>query len=670
MRRMLVSILATLALMVIVAGAWSDGRAIAQPPDPLIVPDPPTVWIGQEIVVTDLEPAGPLAAPAADTCAAASPLELSFAKTADGSGTLTNLYTEEATDPLLSCMFSTPTNPTGYRTAWHALTAGDTGLVTITTEGTDYDTVLGVFDGTCDALQPLACSDDTIGFQSKVTFRVVRGRTYYIVVGDYNPGAPAAAILRLSAVMPQGGERWSQISNMPFGGLTRHAFINDGVDMYIIGGQTRVQGVPVLSNKMLLYNVVLDRWTELTDVPGSSVSNTTAARLGKKIYVPGGFNGNTTNYVNIHLVYDIATDYWGRAAPIPVSLLPSEKMFAWSAAASGPGETSYFVTGGLTSFPAFDPDAVVINNTFRYTPAIDRWEAFRPMTTPRYAHTAAWVAKGNRGLCVAGGLSSGEDDQGEPIIVLLNGGECYNPAAGVGWQPTGLLNFPRYNAGSAIGPDGNWYIFGGMDASGGVPETEVYDPISNTWRVLGGEFSLGGRPTSPAREWPRGAFWGDTLYIFGGNTPREQRVVSAVEQMTIGMGDLPLSNQVLLPFASVLGGDNLLAYAVPLPLNSPVRGNFVGSNQFYNPYVFDWTGFGRVTVRLSDIPDDSNFNIAVYDSFKTLRGQGNTALYGGEKVVSLTLEPGRYFVVVERIFPKDLPDPSVFYSVVVRPGNQ
>lgn len=669
MRRLLVPILVATALLVLVAGAWADSQPTPRPPAPLLIDEPPSVWIGDEIVVTDLEPVSPLAAPAADTCAAASPLELSFSKTADGSGTLTNLYTEEATDPSLSCMFSTPTSPTGYRTAWHALTAGDTGLVTVTTEGTDYDTVLAVFDGTCDALRPIACSDDTIGFQSKVTFRVVRGRTYYIEVADYKPGTPAAATLLLSAVMPEGGGRWYQISNLPFGGVTRHAFVNDGVDMYIIGGQTRVQGVPVITNKLLLYNVVLDRWTEMADVPGSSLSNTTAARLGKRIYVPGGFNGNTTNYVNIHLVYDITTNFWDRAATIPTGLLPNGKMFAWAAAASGPGETSYFLTGGLASYPALDPDAVVLNNTFRYTPSIDQWEAFRPMTTARYAHTAAWVAKGNRGLCVAGGLSSGEDDAGEPIIVLLSDGECYNPAAGVGWQPTGPLNFPRYNAGSAIGPDGSWYIFGGMDASGGVPETEVYDPLSNTWRVLGGEFSLGGRPNSPAREWPRGAFWGDTLYIFGGNTPREQRVISAVERMTMALGDLPLAHQVLLPFASVLGGDNLLGYAVPLPLQYPVRGNFVGSNQFYNPYLFEWTSFGRVTVRLGNIPADSNFNISVYDAYKTLVGQGNTALYGGEKVVSLTLQPGRYYVVVERLYPKDLPDPSDFYSLIVYPGN-
>ena len=670
MRRLLVSILVLIALLAVAAGVWADSQTESEPPAPLIVVDaPPTSWIGEEIVVTDLAPASPQAAPAADTCAAASPLELSFAKTADGSGTLTNLYTEEATDPILSCMFSAPSNLRGYRTAWHVLVAGDTGVVTVTTEGTDYDTVVGVFDGSCDSLRPIACSDDTIGFQTSVTFQVVRGRAYYIEVADYHSGTPGAATLRLSSVMRQGGERWQQIDNMPFGGVSRHAFASWGPAMYLIGGQTRIQGTPVLSNKTLVYNAELDFWAELADVPGPGIANTTAARLGDKIYVPGGFNGNTTHYANTHLVYDIPTDLWFNAAPIPTDLLPNGKMFAWSAAAAGPGETSYYLTGGLASFPPLDADNVVLSTTYRFTPSINQWEAFRPMTTTRYAHTAAWIAKGNRGLCVIGGLSTGTFE-GEPILILQRQGECYNPAAGVGWQSTGPLNFPRYNAGSAVGPDGNWYIFGGVDETGaGVPETEVYDPIANSWRVLGGEFSLGGKPDSPAREWPRGDFWAGLLYAFGGNTPREQRVVSAVERLNaLNAGYVPLANRVMIPFTMTSGSENLLANAVPLPFDGVVTGNFVYSTQFYNPYVFGWPFFGRVTVRLDNIPSDSNFNISVYDQFKVLRGQGNTALYGGQKVVSLTLQPGTYFVVVERIFPKDLPDPDDHYSLTVRAG--
>lgn len=670
MRRLLVPILLIILLVVIAAGVWADSQSDPTVEQPFVV-TPPEDWIGVEIKVTDLNllPSGPNAAPAADQCADATPLLLSFAHPADGSGTVTNLFGQEAGDPVLSCQFGSPTSPQGYRTAWYELTPGDTSVVTITTEGTDYDTVLGVFSGGCEALEEISCSDDINGFQSRLSFLAIRNRTYYIVVADYKPGVPAAAIAQFSAVMSPGGARWSQVSNMPFGGVSRHALASDGPDMYIIGGQTNINGIPELSNKLLRYHAPANQWAELADVPGSSVSNTTAVRLGKRIYIPGGFNGNTSDYWNVHLMYDITTDFWDRITPIPEPLLPNGEMFAWSAAAAGPDETSYYTTGGLTSYPALDVEAVVISNTYRYTPATDVWEAFQPMTTPRYAHTAAWVFAANRGLCVAGGLSTGVNEEAQPVTVLLTDGECYNPAAGGGWQPTGDLNFPRYAAGSAVGPDGNWYIFGGLDARGGVPETEVYDPLTNSWNVLGGEFSLGGSPQNPARAWPRGAFWGDSLYVFGGNTPpNEQRVISSVERMTIGAGYVALANTVMLPFSTNVGADNFLTNGLPLQPNAPVAGNFSASTQFYNPYYFDWLQFGRATIRLSNIPDDSNFNISVYDIYKVLLAQGNTALYGGEKTVSVTLEPGRYFVVVERIYPKDLPDPGDYYHLTLTGG--
>lgn len=671
MRRILLPIFLFAGLVIFVAGVWAEDT----PPNPAyqpIVINPPDDWIGVEIKVTDLVPVPrmPEAGPAADQCSQATPLQLSFSRTADGGGTVTNLFTQEATDPALSCMFGVPSNIQGYRTAWYQLAAGDSSIVTITTEGTEYDTVVGVFTGNCDALQSLACSDDFRSFQSSVTFSVLRKQTYYIMVADYHSGAGAATRLQLSAVMREGGARWSQQTNLPFGGVSRHALVSDGADMYVIGGQTNIRNVAELTNKLLRYNVVSNQWAELADMPGTGLSNTTAVRLGKKIYLPGGFNGDTSNYSNKHLVYDIATDFWQEVAPVPAALLPSGKMFAWSAGVAGPGETSYYLSGGTTSYHLdLSADEVVINNTYRYTPATNQWEAFQPMTTARYAHTSAWVSLANRGLCVAGGLTAGEDADGDPIIVLLSDGECYNPAAGGGWRPTGRMNFPRYNAGSAIGPDGRWYVFGGVDEAGGVPETEVYDPVTNSWQVLGGEFSLGGLPQNPAREWPRGAFWGENLFVFGGNTPsKELRVISSVDVMTAVSQPPRAANTLWLPITMAGGLPNLLETALPLGMNSETSGNFSVSTQFFNPYYFDWPLFGRAKVLLSNIPANSNFNISVYDAQKVLRGRGNTTLYGGQKEVSVTLAPGRYYVVVERIFPKDLADPAGVYRLLLTGG--
>ena len=666
MRRLTLPALVFIAVVMLASAAGAERPLVDQDGDPLVVLSPPQNWIDQEIRVDELEPVIQLedAGPASDQCATATALNLSTSNTADGSGTTTNVFSQDPADPEFSCMFGTPVRRQGFRTAWYKLVAGSTGVVTVTTEGTNYDTVLGLYIGNCQTLVALGCSDDFQSFQSSLTFPVVRGRTYFIEVADYKPGAPTVALLQLSAVMHPTGARWTQVGNMPFGGVSRHAFVFDGYDMYVIGGQMNIVGTPNISNKLLRYNAITNQWAELADVPGSSVANTTAVRLGKKIFVPGGFNGNQNDYVNVHLMYDITTDFWKEIKVIPSGLLPNGKMFAWSSGAAGPGDLSYYLTGGLSSFPELDADAVVLNNVYKYMPGTDQWSAVTPMLTKRYAHTAAWIFAGNRGLCVAGGLTTGTDSEGDPATILLTDGECFNPATNV-WQKTGPLNFPRYSAGSAVGFDGNWYIFGGLDATGGVPETEVYDPITNTWRPLGGDFNLGGTPTNPARAWPRGAFWGDSLFVFGGHTPpTEQRVISAVERMAMGPGFVPLANTVLLPFSGNQGSDNLLARSLPLALNVPVSGNFVHSNQFFNAYYFDWPAFGRATIRLTNVPNDTNFNIALYNSAKGIRAQGNTDLTG-DKEISITLEPDRYWVVVERIFPKDLPDPADVYLLTL-----
>jgi hypothetical protein len=661
MRRLLVPFLVIWALVVVAASAWagSNSSLITQsigtePELPIVVAQPPTDWIEPEIVVTDLPlvPAEATFGPAADQCSNATPLVLSFDIPATGGATLTNGYTEEITDPSFVCMFGLPVSTSGFRTAWYELVAEDTSRVTITTEGTDYDTVLGIYSGSCDSLASLACSDDNRGFQSSVSFQVVRGQSYFVLVADYKPGTPTEALLLLSAVMEPGSQFWNQVSNSPVGGITRHAFVYQGANMYIIGGQTRIQGIPQISNRLMRYNVPTNTWAQLADVPGSSLSNTTAVRLGNRIFVPGGFNGNTSSYINAHLVYEIPTDFWSLTTPIPAELLPGNVMFAWASAAPAPDEQSYYLTGGVASYsdPLLDPNAVVLNNVYRYIPSVNLWQSFAPMSVARYAHTAAWVSSANRGLCVAGGLSTGEDAEGDPAVILLTGGECLNPATGE-WQPTGPMNFPRYQAGSAIGPDGNWYVFGGMDGRGSVPETEVYDPVTNQWRLLPGEYNLGGQPENPARVWPRGAFAGGTLFIFGGNDFPERRVISSVEQLTPGRVTANEQNRILMPFAGSIGIDNFLGRSTPLPVGVPISANFVESTQFYNAYYFDWPAFGRAVVRLSNIPSDSNFNIAIYDGAKVVIGEGDRALYGGEKIVPLTLIPGRYFIVVERIYP-------------------
>ena len=93
------------------------------------------------------------------------------------------------------------------------------------------------------------------------------------------------------------------------------------------------------------------------------------------------------------------------------------------------------------------------------------------------------------------------------------------------WNSIASPNIRRFNAGSAVGPDGRWYVFGGttliVPTSGSpylapVATTEVYDPTTNTWTSLSQHYNLGSIDNNtPNRAWPRGGVVGDTIWVLG-----------------------------------------------------------------------------------------------------------------------------------------------------------
>jgi hypothetical protein len=60
------------------------------------------------------------------------------------------------------------------------------GTYCASTEGSDFDTVLYVREGSCEASQnELACNDDAIDLQSRVEFQAEQGTDYYLIVDGY-----------------------------------------------------------------------------------------------------------------------------------------------------------------------------------------------------------------------------------------------------------------------------------------------------------------------------------------------------------------------------------------------------------------------------------------------------------------------------------------------------
>jgi hypothetical protein len=77
----------------------------------------------------------------------------------------------------------------GGASIWYSWTAPSTGSATITTEGSDFDTELGVYTGSSvDSLTTIAENDDVSAsdLTSAVTFNATSGTTYKIAVDGFN----------------------------------------------------------------------------------------------------------------------------------------------------------------------------------------------------------------------------------------------------------------------------------------------------------------------------------------------------------------------------------------------------------------------------------------------------------------------------------------------------
>src|SRR5205085_1115194 len=105
-------------------------------------------------------------------------------------------------DRTVSCAFSSPNNT--HRTVWYRFTPTHTAAYTFNTCGTGFDSLLGVFSGTCAAPTQIACNDDSNstgnvacpgnGLASRIPSLVLaQGQTYLVLVAVWgldSPGGP------------------------------------------------------------------------------------------------------------------------------------------------------------------------------------------------------------------------------------------------------------------------------------------------------------------------------------------------------------------------------------------------------------------------------------------------------------------------------------------------
>ncbi|MCA9912185.1 MAG: hypothetical protein KC496_02500, partial [Anaerolineae bacterium] len=95
----------------------------------------------------------------------------------------TILTTVDPNDPALSCL-----GDQAYYSVWYRYTAPQSGVLTVDTNTSNFDTVLAMFTGSSSSLNEVACNNDAagLGTRSKIQYGVVQGTAYYIMVGGPN----------------------------------------------------------------------------------------------------------------------------------------------------------------------------------------------------------------------------------------------------------------------------------------------------------------------------------------------------------------------------------------------------------------------------------------------------------------------------------------------------
>lgn len=223
-------------------------------------------------------------------------------------------------------------------------------------------------------------------------------------------------------------------------------------------------------------------WTTGTAVAHGAIQETAAVAVAGKIYLIGGFEGQTI--VRRVQIYDTATSTWSDGPDLPMPLHHA------NAATDG---TTIYVLGALgTNFAA-------LGVSYSLTPAVDtQWMTRASLPAGRERGAAvADIIDGK--IYIAGGFRN---------VMASDLVDVYDPVAN-SWSPGASLPATRDHAcGGAIG--GQLIVLGGRTVQTNSPRPDVwsFDPGTNMWTA---------RAAMPTGRGGMGCgVIGDLLYATGG----------------------------------------------------------------------------------------------------------------------------------------------------------
>jgi len=257
------------------------------------------------------------------------------------------------------------------------------------------------------------------------------------------PAPRAAATGKWQALAPATLER------------TEVAAARIGRHVYVVGGFERRSGLTTAALER--YDVRRNSWSRLRSMP-VGLNHPTAAAYRGKLYVHGGYTGrrDLSSASARLLVYDPRNDRWAR--------LPSSSVPRAAHALAVVGERLYAAggnnrSGGLRSLEVYD---------FKRR----RWSRGARLRGPARDHTTGVAADGF--FYVLAGRRGGRN---------FTVAERYSPARRR-WELLPSMRKARGGIASTAVGGGRVVVFGGEESRGTIPEVEVYEPRRRRWRSL------------------------------------------------------------------------------------------------------------------------------------------------------------------------------------------
>jgi N-acetylneuraminic acid mutarotase len=200
-----------------------------------------------------------------------------------------------------------------------------------------------------------------------------------------------------------------------------------------------------------------DRWLPLTSATLQR-TEVAAARIGRYVYVVGGFERRTGVTTRVVERFDLLGDSWKRVRSLPIGV-------NHSTAVTYRGKL--YVHGGYRGRRDLSSAS---RRFYRYDPRRNRWARLPDAPSPRAAHAAAVI--GHR-LYVAGGAN---------VHGSLRSLEVYNFARRR-WRRGRSFSGPARNHTTGAASGGRFYVIAGRDTHN-LRAVDRYDPRHRRWRRM------------------------------------------------------------------------------------------------------------------------------------------------------------------------------------------